>query len=966
MGMAVEEAQIETAKTSETLMHFPPHTRRHLNSQTYRTLVRILSRCSDESPPSLPAHNVDHDPKSENGSNELGQITEKRVAQHIELICNDSTEPKVSEKVMEVNLNVGDDAFRDRELGEQMAIDQIDQLMILDENEDLSNQKDVSGFQEPGFGSALMLINELENIVKGNENIFHENNSKPSMVPFVQDRSIIDQVPFSNHQKEQADFKQIDINFSGNVSEKVLPSLLNTEVLDAGIVREQQKDSEPDSVSAVDSNNSIPIIEFGKTERREGHSQKSSEDLSFSPGRSRVANTSDASDKSNDQISLETNALKVSFKDTQLEKPVCYGNVGDSANHKIEDVDVEEGEISGGYCTDDISMDMPLQDTGILEGKKVNEDPIADKQELSRNIASEIDFGSTFFLLDNNDGVGLRESDKNKTVGTLDIVVNKKALRASKVDASDDVLEAQKFEANGGHGNDKVVLHGQSLEEDGTRHHNISTEKHDAEVRVKKRSQPSKEKKAKKKQKKRAEKNRQLGVKRLRLPPISKPKTVSYCRHFLMGRCQEGDQCKFSHDTVPLTKFKPCCHFARHACMKGDDCPFDHQLSKYPCSNFVSKGFCSRGDSCMFSHKIAPKEDATTTLNAVEPEKKHASLMCNSFKKQLNDSGASGYPFNILSCSTGISSHKNTEKNTNETVTKQAKMVPKGTSFLSFGSLPLVDSNRLKQQNLSPNSIADAKVGNHIQQHGSGMVQNANEIPAAPKGTNPPVVAPKGINFLSFGRVQQNDLSSRRLSSSPSSRDSGAKLSPSDNLSMRSQTSSAPDSTTSSAPDSNSTLNGTQPAVAPKGLNFLSFGKSSLDDSCNKGRVEFPFNWDNVTGISGKERKYPLDGHQYSSSTPSKLPSSSVSLVQSPNPSSSRIHKDTAQSAQKALLSTLAFAAKYESGMRLNQSIHDPSVGTEIDKEAKNNGLTGGVQNGLEKVSRIFELLSCIRNKGKQ
>ncbi|PON84420.1 Zinc finger, CCCH-type [Trema orientale] len=954
MGMAVEEAQIETVKTSETLMHFPPHTRRHLKSQTYRTLVRILSRCSDESPPSLPAHNVDHDPKSESGSNELGQITEKRVAQHVELVCNDSTEPKVSEKVMEVNLNVGDDAFRDRELGEQMAIDQIDQLMIVDENEDLSNQKEVSGFQDPGFGSELMLINELENIVKGNENIFHENNSKPLTVPFVQDRSIIDQVPFSNHQKEQVDFKQIDIDFSGNVSEEVLPSLLNTEVLDAGIVREQ-KDSELDSVSAVDPNNSIPISEFGKTERREGHSQKSSEDLSFSLGRSTVANALDAGDKSNDLISLETNALKVSFKDMELEKPVRYDNVGDSANHMIGDIDVEEGEISGGYCTDDISMDMPLQDTGILEGKKVNEEPIADKQELFCNIASEIDFGATFFLIDKSGGGGLRESDKNKTVGTLDIVVNEKALRASKVDASDDVLEAQKFETNVSHGNDKVVLHGQSLEEDGTRHHNISREQHDAEVRVKKRSQPSKEKKAKKKQKKRAEKNRQLGVKRLKLPPISKPKTVSYCRHFLMGRCHEGDQCKFSHDTVPLTKSKPCCHFARHACMKGDDCPFDHQLSKYPCSNFVSKGFCSRGDSCMFSHKIVPKEDATA-LNAVEPEKKLASLMCNSSKKQLNDSGASWHPFNILS--TGISSHKNTEKNTNETATKQAKMVLKGTRFLSFGSSPLVDSNRLKQQNLSPNRIADAKVGNNIQQHGLGMVQNANEIPVAPEGTNPTVRAPKGINFLSFGRVRQNDLSSRRLSSSPSSRDSGAKLSPSDNSSMHSQT--------SSAQDSNLTLNGTQPAVGPKGINFLSFGKSSLDDSCNKERVEFPFNWDNGTGSSGKEKKYPLDEQQYSSSTPSKLPSSSVSLVQSPDPSSSRIHKDTAQSAQKALLSTLAFAAKYESRMKLNQSIHDPSVGTEIDKEAKSNVMTGSVQNGLEKASRIFELLSSIRNKGKQ
>lgn len=49
---------------------------------------------------------------------------------------------------------------------------------------------------------------------------------------------------------------------------------------------------------------------------------------------------------------------------------------------------------------------------------------------------------------------------------------------------------------------------------------------------------------------------------------------------------------------------QPCCHFARHSCMKGDECPFDHQLSKYPCNNYLSKGFCPRGSDCMFSHEV--------------------------------------------------------------------------------------------------------------------------------------------------------------------------------------------------------------------------------------------------------------------------------------------------------------------------------------------------------------------------
>ncbi|KAF5768389.1 putative transcription factor C3H family [Helianthus annuus] len=70
------------------------------------------------------------------------------------------------------------------------------------------------------------------------------------------------------------------------------------------------------------------------------------------------------------------------------------------------------------------------------------------------------------------------------------------------------------------------------------------------------------------------------------------------------GRCHEGAKCKFSHDTTPLTKSKPCCVFARHACMKGDDCPFDHELSKYPCNNYQTTGSCNRGSACMFSHEV--------------------------------------------------------------------------------------------------------------------------------------------------------------------------------------------------------------------------------------------------------------------------------------------------------------------------------------------------------------------------
>lgn len=41
------------------------------------------------------------------------------------------------------------------------------------------------------------------------------------------------------------------------------------------------------------------------------------------------------------------------------------------------------------------------------------------------------------------------------------------------------------------------------------------------------------------KKRKRAEKERQQGVKRLKLQPVVKPKAVKLCNFYLMGRCQQ-------------------------------------------------------------------------------------------------------------------------------------------------------------------------------------------------------------------------------------------------------------------------------------------------------------------------------------------------------------------------------------------------------------------------------------------
>ncbi|CAH8301135.1 unnamed protein product [Eruca vesicaria subsp. sativa] len=85
-------------------------------------------------------------------------------------------------------------------------------------------------------------------------------------------------------------------------------------------------------------------------------------------------------------------------------------------------------------------------------------------------------------------------------------------------------------------------------------------EKMASQTCIKNKSVPSEEAKARKKEAKARKKIAQerivLGVKKLKLkPPVApKPKPVISCRHYHRGRCLEGEQCKFSHDTTPETK----------------------------------------------------------------------------------------------------------------------------------------------------------------------------------------------------------------------------------------------------------------------------------------------------------------------------------------------------------------------------------------------------------------------------
>ncbi|URE27141.1 hypothetical protein MUK42_17581 [Musa troglodytarum] len=210
-----------------------------------------------------------------------------------------------------------------------------------------------------------------------------------------------------------------------------------------------------------------------------------------------------------------------------------------------------------------------------------------------------------------------------------------------------------------------------------------------------------KAKKKKAKKRKRAEKERQQGVKRLKLQPVVKPKAVKLCNFYLMGRCQQGDLCKFSHDATPLTKSQPCKYFACDSCLKGDDCPFDHELSKYPCHNFHSKGSCHRGDRCKFSHKISTVEGSSTPTagNLVSPLTSGKFNVGNQKIASKKPTNARNPPKTATSGTKSVLP-KQSEGNLVK-IAKEPMQIPNGIRFISFGNGPS-ESGKLSANSLLP------------------------------------------------------------------------------------------------------------------------------------------------------------------------------------------------------------------------------------------------------------------------
>ncbi|XP_059431918.1 zinc finger CCCH domain-containing protein 7 isoform X2 [Corylus avellana] len=948
----MESAQIETPKPSETYFSF---TRRRspLKSETYYTLARILSHCYDKSHSSHAAQFAPQELNPDHGSDEVARATGKEECESVELIGPDRMECQnlatrkeaVSDESCEAIGAEDGGVFGD---AQHVVID-IERILAIEESEDVLEPMDVmfdesdegTGFQDKRCCMEKMLMDELEHIMKGDE---------------VLDENVIGEV--------------LDPRGSGKDNSL---SLKTTSLCGEHKMQQADMEVEKSVSSGWVMDFPIPIAENAETEEGECSNQKISEAPSVSLDKEMTGEPP----KPRENMEEESLLPKTNSTKRELEKSVGNSDSLESPNHMAEGGDIEEGEISGDYGTYDMSLDMPVEDAMVSKEKNVDEMQVSpdifDKKEFlndDQNGANKKSFEFTSLKVDTHDNantsreVGPEISNGNKMASRPEAVVHEKYMRAKKAYREDLLLKDGGTKEAAGWPPacpNNLDLHGQISEKNTTGSHGItSTEVQDASSCKKKKRSLSKESKAKKKhkeRKKRAEKNRELGVKRLKLHPVSKPKTVTYCRHYLKGRCRQGDKCQFSHDTVPLTKSTPCCHFARHSCMKGDACPFDHQLFKYPCDNFV-KGFCSRGDACMFSHKIPTTEDSRTASNDCKPELKYPSLPGNTnIKMQLNVTSSSLQSVDALSNSVGAHPHTNVK-----TLVKPPALVPKGISrILTAEKSAAVNSTMLKQGRSSPSGNEGAKVGNQAVPSISDTFQKMDETP---KRTSPCVV-PKGINFLSFGKGPLDDSVTKKVASLHSNRGSGTKLTLADNLNLQKQASSSPNidvsikvgnQTSPSASKTTQNLNEmpkkTQPEGTRQGMNFLSLGNTSVDHSSSKRKASFPSSCD--TGIDGAVLEGQTAGvkSQNSSVFSLRLPASPLASGQSSDGLASVKYKDAPNSAQKAH-SLILFATKYESKMKMNRSVGALDVG----KEGTSN-ITRSSQNDLAKASKILDFLS--------
>lgn len=332
----------------------------------------------------------------------------------------------------------------------------------------------------------------------------------------------------------------------------------------------------------------------------------------------------------------------------------------------------------------------------------------------------------------------------------------------------------------------------------------------------------------------------------------------------------------------------------------------------------------------MFSHQIPTKQDVVTSSNDGKPELKPKLVGNTKLSKSPNISSSSASQLKQISDSKGIQCHINSEKEVADTVKKLRTVPPKGISFINVSK-----SSSPKQGMVTPNKESSVQIGNLTGQSASGAALNSEN----PEKTL--VVAPKGINFLSFGKGRVSSFKSTVCSFLD--KENGIRLSHKENLGTPDHASLEKDdcgkvgsgtkqSMLQTALRSNEILKQNQ--CIAEGMNLDFRGKASIDHYGSDVQFSSTSHQDHSLSRSvqkGAKAYTP----QTSTVTSSMLPTSPLLSGQSSERLASGHHKHVLNSAQRALLSTLSFAAEHESNIKLKFPVGASAVKLEMNKDVQ-------------------------------
>ncbi|CAI9100611.1 OLC1v1037741C1 [Oldenlandia corymbosa var. corymbosa] len=870
----MEKSELGTLKPClNPTFNFPPPRRRPLQSQTYRTFVRILSHCN--------ALQSSSKSQGEDGS-ESGKLGEagKGVVHESSMEVENSLVQQMPpvNGAKDINLGeVGKHIVNDSSMEKEGSL--IQQMSPIngakDALTDVGNLMLLQGTRELTLGD---IVNPSNSSMLSNLSTVVENHKKLS--PRIEQNVPNEVYEAANQPTRLEEITDMPSKLSPRREQNEICRPLGNEVYEAA----SQLADLPEPVGSLNEEN--PVIE------------------------------SNFPDEFEHQLQL---------KQSTLEELISASGDLDISVYEFDDEHIEEGEIPEGNGVDDEAIAMLFEDDISLEEKldEVGVRELVNDNDGDRGIGKD-NIKSSPLLGKVEDGKDVmrtttrEEQNANPKCSRENVSLN----HANGYDYNMETgwftkqVSVVEMSNNLEISSQNVARRRQITYEDISENKGSATAPMEVSgVKKRKKGPLTEERKAKKKMKyriNRAEKNRKLGVRRLKLQPVLKPKKVVYCRHFLRGRCQEGEKCKFSHDTTPETKSTPCSFFARGTCMKGDDCPYDHQLSKYPCNNIATTGFCSRGADCLFNHEVS----STIQVNkdGITDQRIDAKLPT----KDISVGKKSGYQV-----------HKNLERS--------VAHVPKGMPFFSQVISPTGNIRNREGDPLCLKPDDHVKTSNKMASNLSSSKKKSNEI------LNSVPVKPQGINFLSLGKSPMDDFANMRMGACGSlsgllTKNGFVGSSPSSDGDVKTDNQAAIGSSSESASAVNKMAMEVPPSSTPEGIKFLSVGSvavntvnstvnqsSNSSNNVNSGQAHIQGKQNSVEALNFVSRTANVSSSSFH--PPWQSLNHGAGIFGGGNSSSSSkpsLLSGTPKSVQSPVQYALDFAGKIESERKVNRPAGNP------------------------------------------